>query len=61
MTTLTRSDAIVSLAMDHTYGRHRERRHPQCPVCLHADDRPEWVRKAQAGTLPVRVEQGAAR
>ena len=50
---MTRTEAIVALVKDHTYGRHA-RSHPDCPVCAQGPTMPEWVRRAQESRLPVR-------
>lgn len=45
----------MTLYADHLNGRHRERRHPQCPSCLHVHPVPEWIKRAQERRLPVKV------
>jgi hypothetical protein len=51
---MTRTEAIVALVKDHTYGRHA-RSHPDCPVCEQRPQAPEWVQRAQESRLPVKT------
>jgi FAD/FMN-containing dehydrogenase len=57
---MTRTEAIVALVKDHTYGRHA-RSHPDCPVCARREDAVSpWVRRAQDGRLPTRITGGTS-